>query len=308
MLTLLGCHPKSHEAIGRVLAHVMVVVAHTDGTIIHMHLQPGQTIQPHQLLFVQNSAPFTWQAKSAWHQYQASQATAQDQRYGRRPAYLAALMAKSQSAESAVQWHQKTATRTNTLESEGATTPAAQDQARADLAMAQADHATRQSQAAFAKLPERPDQQQAQQQMALAKRHNAHKTEWQLAQTEQRAKVLGHLGELYAAQGDRVHRLQPICTLLLPTQLIAIDVQPAVIAHLHLGQKMRYCIAPCAHTYHTATLQRIADHNRFTPDLYYDAAHAQQLRFQLTLKLMPDMWGKMHAGQKVVVSLPNMAA
>lgn len=302
MLPLAGCHHNTTPLQGHTLLDQTYIVAKTTGTIVSLTVHQGQHVMPDQRVFAQNASPWRMFANLSHHQALAAQALWRDRTVGKRQTYLAQRQAAVQQSQSAMWLAKQTSQRADALHKANLNTAENTDQARSSRQQQQANWQYAQAQLAAAQLPARPHTLQGLQHQHQARAAYAKKQAWQLQQVVHHAGIQGHIGNIYAKTGDRVHAFQPILTIVQPiASRIAVDAPPATIAKLHLGQTLSYCVLPCQHIWHPATLVRIADHSRYTPDLFYDAAHRSALAFRLILHIPQPTQLALKPGQPVWV-------
>lgn len=143
----------------------------------------------------------------------------------------------------------------------------------------------------------RIDQIEAQQQQAAAALDNA---EYLLSQRRILAQVGGRIEDIYFRQGEYAPASTPVISLLPPENVfVRFFVPEKEFSNVKMGQKVRISCDGCASDL-TATITFIAQQEEFTPPVIFSIANRSKLVFKLEARAPDGL--KLNPGQPVDVT------
>ena len=208
-IVISGCQPQvgTDRWQGYIEAEPLYAASAVAGPLLQVPLQPGQQLQPGDLLFVLDPAPYL--AAVAEAQALLAQAAAQrdDLALGARSEELAVLEARQQQAVAALALAKAQFDRQQQLLARSLTSREAFDQAKANLDSQRQQLAGAEAALASARLAGRDDAQRAAAAAVDAATARLQQAQWLLSQSRQQAQE-PDLGALFAALGGQVRLLQ----------------------------------------------------------------------------------------------------
>lgn len=301
-IVISGCQPQvgTDRWQGYIEAEPLYAASAVAGPLLQVPLQPGQQLQPGDLLFVLDPAPYL--AAVAEAQALLAQAAAQrdDLALGARSEELAVLEARQQQAVAALALAKAQFERQQQLLARSLTSREAFDQAKANLDSQRQQLAGAEAALASARLAGRDDAQRAAAAAVDAATARLQQAQWQLNQSRQQAQEPATVAEVLFRPGEMVNAGQPVAVLhphdrrrirfYLPQQLRP-QWQP--------GDALRVSCDGCRPF--SALVSHIADSVSYAPQVIYSEQQRSKLVFLVEARVDASIAPRLPVGQPVTV-------
>lgn len=307
LLTSCGDKPDDYFP-GYAEAEYVRLAAPIGGTLVTLHVQRGDKVEPGAPAFVLEQDSERAAREEAVARVQRAQAQLADLKKGKRPDEIAALRAQLMEANAAWQLSMSNLARQKQLVAQGFVTPARLDEARTAVEQAQARVDELRAQLRVAQAGARSDEIEAAQQELKAAEAQLAQAEWTLAQKTQRIPVKGEVADVLYREGEFVPAGSPIVSLLPPQNIkVRFFVPEPALGTLRIGQDVIVqcdgCKAPIP-----AKISYVSNTPEYTSPLIYSKENRASLVFMIEARPAPQQAPLLHPGQPVEVRVANTEA
>lgn len=306
VITLTACSNHSSKKLqGYIEGRYSYLASQFAGRLEKLAVKRGDFVKQNSLLFKLEPEPEATELKKAENQLQQANQLLIDQLKGKRPEFLAALIAQREQVAAQLNLDRKTLRRYRTLFKQGAI-----DKARVDAALTSYQLDKRRiteinAKLAEAKLGSRINQIMAQQATVDAAKAAVQQATWSLQQKTIYAPVAGQIFDTYYREGEFVAAGHPVVSLLAPknVKLIFFITEPLLVK-IHIGQAVKFSCDGCKKPY-TAKINFISSQAEYTPPVIYSVGSRAKLVYRVEAAVATVAAQKLHVSQPVDVTFES---
>jgi HlyD family secretion protein len=303
-ISLAGCGaPPDRPLLGYVEGEYVRVAAPFAGQLAQLSVRRGTDVAVGAPVFALERDNEVAARRQAEQQLQAALARLENLKTGRRAPEVEAVAEQLRQAIAGRELSAANLKRQERLHASGFVSPAAIDDARAQLKRDEAQVASLQAQVATTKLPARPEEIRAAEAEAQAAREVVAQADWRLAQRAIPSPAAGVVHDTYYVVGDWVPAGSPVAAVLPPANVrVRFFVPATALGSVKTGQAVRVVCDGCGEPL-TAEITFVSDRAEFTPPVLYTRELRAKLVFMVEARPTALDAPRLHPGQPVEVTL-----
>lgn len=303
-IALAGCGaPADRPLLGYVEGEYVRVAAPFAGQLRQLSVRRGADVAVGAPVFALERDNEVAARRQAEQQLQAALARLENLKTGRRAPEVEAVAEQLRQAIAGRELSAANLKRQERLHASGFVSPAAIDDARAQLKRDEAQVASLQAQVATTKLPARPEEIRAAEAEAQAAREVLAQADWRLAQRAIPSPAAGLVHDTYYVAGDWVPAGSPVAAVLPPANVrVRFFVPATALGGVKTGQAVRVACDGCGVPL-AAEVTFVSDRAEFTPPVLYTRELRAKLVFMVEARPAAADAPRLHPGQPVEVTL-----
>lgn len=289
--------------LGYLEAEWVYVAAPVAGRLERLAVTRGQEVLAGEVLFELERAPEETALAEAAHLLERTRARRDNLGKGQRPSELAVLEAQEAQARAELALAEAEWRRREPLRQQGVIAEEEWDLARARRDAAAAQVAALQARLATARLGAREDEIRAAEAEVAAAQAAWERARWAVEQKRQHAPIAGRVQDTLYREGEWVPAGRPVVVLFAPEQLKArFFVPETALAAVRVGQRVTVhgdgWPAPVP-----AVIRFKAERPEYTPPVIYSRANRAKLVYLIEAEVAPEAARALPVGQPVEVRL-----